>query len=180
MNLQRFAYTAVAGTEIIYLYRLQEEPDANGVRTAFATENTKTVSTSADSTKTKDGSIRTPSTAEITIKSESILAKEDEMVDKLEKAQVDNKLLEIWEVNLAKPAEGKENKFSGTYFQGYLTSCEVQSQASGYVKLSMTFGVNGKGQPGDVTVDKATQDEASYVFTDAVAKTSDKKTPKTE
>lgn len=166
MDLQLFA-EAVSGKKIVYLYRLlKDEATSNGTTLAFTTENSRTKSKDADSTATKDGSIRTPGTAEVEITATSILAKGDEMVDKLEIAMDEDALIEIWEVNLEEPAESGDNKFKGMYFQGYLTEFEKTSSAEDYVECSLTFGINGTGKKGDVTVTMEQQEIAEYVFKD--------------
>lgn len=166
MDLQLFA-EAVSGKKIVYLYRLlKDEATSNGTTLAFTTENSRTKSKDADSTATKDGSIRTPGTAEVEITATSILAKGDEMVDKLETAMDEDALIEIWEANLEEPAESGDNKFKGMYFQGYLTEFEKTSSAEDYVECSLTFGINGTGKKGDVTVTVEQQEIAEYVFKD--------------
>lgn len=166
INLQLFA-EAVQGKKIVYLYRLlSEKASADAVMLAFTTENSRTKSKDADSTATKDGSIRTPGTAEVEITATSILAKGDTMIGKLEDAMDNDELIEIWEANLEEAAKEGENKFSGRYFQGYLTELEISSSAEDFVECSLTFGVNGSGKKGDVTVSAAQQEMANYVFTD--------------
>ena len=67
MNLQLFA-EAVAGKKIIYLYRILSEAASNAATAlAFTTENERDKTKDADSTITKDGSIRTPSESETEI-----------------------------------------------------------------------------------------------------------------
>ena len=166
INLQMYA-EAVQGKKIVYLYRIFEEAaTAAGAALAFTTENSRTVSKDAESTATKDGNIRTPGVAEIEITATSILAKGDVMLGKLEAALQNDKLIEIWETNLDEPAENGENKFKGTYYQGYLTEFEKSSGAEDFVECSLTFGINGGGAPGDVTVTVEQQEIAVYVFTD--------------
>ncbi len=166
MDLQLFA-EAVSGKKIVYLYRLlKDEATSDGTTLAFTTENGRTKSKDADSTATKDGSIRTPGTAEVEITATSILAKGDEMVEKLENAMDADELIEIWEANLEEPAESGDNKFKGMYFQGYLTEFEKTSSAEDYVECSLTFGINGTGKKGDVTVTVEQQEIAEYVFRD--------------
>lgn len=166
MNLQMFA-EAVQGKKIVYLYRPKKEAATkDGAILAFTTENGRTKSKDADSTATKDGSIRTPGTTEVEISATSILAKDDDMIDKLEDAMDNDELIEIWEANLAEPATGGNNKFKGMYFQGYLTSFEKNSSAEDYVECSLTFGINGSGKRGDVTVTVEQQEIADYVFAD--------------
>lgn len=165
-DLQLFA-EAVQGKKIVYLYRIKSEAATeDGTLLAFTTENGRNKSKDADSTATKDGPIRTPGTAEEEITATSILAKGDEMIDKLEDAMDDDELIEIWEANLAEPASTGNNKFKGKYFQGYLTEFETTSSAEDYVECSLTFGINGTGKRGDVTVTVEQQELADYVFTD--------------
>ena len=166
LDLQLFA-EAVQGKKIVYLYRIKKDAATqDGTTLAFTTENGRTKSKDADSTATKDGSIRTPGTAEVEITATSILAKGDEMIDKLEDALDNDELIEIWEANLSEPAETGNNKFKGMYFQGYLTEIEKNSNAEDFVECSLTFGVNGSGARGDVTVSVEQQEIANYVFTD--------------
>lgn len=167
IDLQLFATEAVSGKKIVYLYRIaKEESTNNGTLIAFTTENGRTKSKDADTTATKDGTIRTPGNAEVEITATSILAKGDEMMQKLEDAMDNDDVIEIWEANLDEPAQDGENKFSGMYFQGYLTEFEKTSSAEDFVECSLTFGINGTGKRGDVTVSAAQQEIANYVFKD--------------
>ena len=166
MNLQLFA-EGVQGKKIVYLYRIKSKAATNdGATLAFTTENGRTKSKDADTTATKDGSIRTPGVVETEITATSILAKGDTLLDSLEDAMDNDELIEIWEANLAEPADSGENKFKGMYFQGYLTEIEKTSNAEDMVECSLTFAVNGSGKRGDVTVTVEQQDIANYVFAD--------------
>ena len=166
MNLQLFA-EGVQGKKIVYLYRIKSKAATNdGATLAFTTENGRTKSKDADTTATKDGSIRTPGVVETEITATSILAKGDTLLDSLEDAMDNDELIEIWEANLAEPADGGENKFKGMYFQGYLTEIEKTSNAEDMVECSLTFAINGSGKRGDVTVTVEQQDIANYVFAD--------------
>lgn len=174
MNLQLFA-EAVQGKKIVYLFRIASKASTDdGAILAFTTENGRTKSKDADSTMTKDGAVRTPGAAEVEITATTLLAKGDTMIDDLEDALDDDELIEIWEANLAEPVtgSGSENKFSGMYFQGFLTELEKTSNAEDNVEISLTFGVNGNGKRGSVTVSAEQQAAADYVFADT-PKTSD-------
>lgn len=165
IDLQLFN-EAVKGTKIIFLYRVKSKSaQKTGTNIAFVTENGLSISKDADSTATKDGAIRTPGEAEIEVTSTSIFKKGDGIIDELKKAMLDDELLEIWRANLEDPGTG-DNKFKGTYYQGYLTSFEETSNAEDYVEYSLTFGINGKGADGDVTVTTDQQEAAAYVFAD--------------
>lgn len=167
-NLQQFA-VAVSGKKIVYLFRLLSKAQSEmGSLLAFVTENGRTKSRDADTTATKDGSVRTPGAVETEITCSSLMAKGDKMLDKLESALDSNEIIEIWEANLEEAGTGT-NKFKGAYFQGYLTEFEKTSNADESVEVSLTFGINGTGVKGDVTVTTAQQEMASYVFKDSVA-----------
>ena len=167
LNLQLFAAEAVKGSKIVYLFRIKsEEATADGTTLAFTTENTTTMSKDADSTVTKDGIIRTPGETEVEISATAILAKGDKMYDKFRAAMKNDELIEIWEANLSETAESGENKFKGTYYQGYITEFEKSSNAEDFVEISTTFAINGMGVDGDVTVSKKNQEIANYVFKD--------------
>lgn len=166
IDLQMFA-EAVSGKKIVYLYRVLDTAATKaGTALAFTTENGRTKSKDADSTETKDGAIRTPGAAEVEITATSILAKGDTFIDELEDAMDADKLIEIWEANLDEPASAESNKFKGRYYQGYLTEFEKTSNAEDFVECSLTFGVNGVGVKGDVTVSAEQQEIAAYVFAD--------------
>lgn len=166
MNLQLFA-EAVAGKKIVYLYRILKDAATDaGTQIAFVTENGRTKSKDADSTATKDGSIRTPGTAEVEVTCTSILKKSDTLIDKLEDALDSDALIEIWEANLDE-AGTTTGTYKGMYFQGYLTEIERNSNAEDMVEVSTTFGINGTGKRGDVTVTADQQAAADYVFKDS-------------
>lgn len=159
-------YTPVAGNRVVYLYRVLSKAATNAAtQIAFTTENTTTYSADADSTVTKDGVIRAAADPEVEIDATSVLTKGNTIIEDLKKAMINKELIEIWEANLDEPGSG-DNKFKGTYYQGYLTELEKSSEAEGNVEVSLTFGVNGSGADGDVTVTTEQQALAAYVFKD--------------
>lgn len=165
-DLQLFA-EAVAGKKMVYLFRvLSEAATADGATLAFVTENERTKSKDADSTVTKDGTIRTPGASETEITATALLAKGDTTIEKLEDAMDNDEIVEVWEANLEEPVEGGENKFKGAYYQGYLTEVGVSSSAEDFVEVSLTYAANGSGVRGEVTVSAEQQEMAAYVFAD--------------
>lgn len=166
MDLQLFA-DAISGKKIIYLYRVLENAAADDAATmAFTTENETSISKDADATVTKDGTVRTPNAAEIEITATSLFAKGDTLCDKMKQAMLQDKKMEVWEVNLAEPVESQTNKFKATYYQGYLTEFTKTSSAEDHVEISITFGVEGTGADGSATVTTEQQEMAAYVFAD--------------
>ena len=165
-DLQMFA-EAVHGKKLVYLYRiLSKAANVDGATLAFTTENERSKSKDSDSTPTKDGPILTPGEVEQEITATSILAKGDTLIDELEDALDNNELCEIWEANLESPVGDGGEKFHGRYFQGYLTEVSYSSSAEDYVEVSLTFGINGSGVKGEVTVSAEQQEVAAYVFAD--------------
>jgi len=157
--------SAVTGKNLIYMYRLNSESaTVDGVRIAFTTENEMSISSDADATATKDGSVRGASVAELELTATSLMDANDPMIPKLKSAILNGSLLDVWEVNLDKSKTG--NKFEGTYYQAYITEFTASSPADGNVEVSMTFGINGKGATGDVTVPAGQQDDGQYTFVD--------------
>lgn len=157
--------SAVTGKNLIYMYRLNSESaTVDGIRIAFTTENELSISSDADATATKDGSVRGASVAELELTATSLMDANDAMIPKLKSAILNGSLLDVWEVNLDKPKTG--NKFEGTYYQAYITEFTASSPADGNVEVSMTFGINGKGATGDVTVPTSQQDDGQYTFVD--------------
>lgn len=172
-NLQLFAddtaKTAVQGSKIIYLFRvLKNAATKAACAMAFVTENTRSKSKDADTVTTKDGAIRTSGAAETEISATCLLAVGDTLAEELEDAMDADELIEIWEVNLSEPGTG-DNKFKGRYFQGYITEFELSSSAEDHAEYSTTFGINGTGAKGEVTVTAEQQEIASYVFKDTTA-----------
>jgi TP901-1 family phage major tail protein len=165
-NLQLFA-EAVEGKKIIYLFRvLSDAATKDAMAMAFTSENERTKSKDFDSVVTKDGTIAVPGAVEQEITATALLAKGDSMADDLEDALDNNKLMEIWEVNLAEPSN-TDGKFKGRYFQGYLTEFTLSSSAEDHAEYSTTFAINGTGAKGDVTVSAEQQEIATYVFKDS-------------
>ena len=164
-NLQLFA-KPVSGKKIVYLFRVLEDAATDdAMAMAFVTENENTASKDSDTTKTKDGSIVTPGDLEIEITATALLADDDTLYDKLKAAMYEDKIVEIWEVNLAKSAESP-NKYKGTYYQGLMTEFSKTSNAEDYIECATTFKINGKGADGDVTVSQSQLEVANYVFRD--------------
>ena len=85
----------------------------------------------------------------------------------LEKALDNDKIIEIWEVNLLEEGtDTNAGKFKAKYFQGYLTELEITSNAEEFTEVSLTFGINGDGADGYATVSDEQQEIANYVFAD--------------
>ncbi len=166
-RFQMFA-EAVQGRKLVYLYRPKSKAAENAATTlAFTTQNERTSQKSANSTSTKDGSIRTPGTDSTEITSTSILAKGDDTLPALEDAYDNDELIQVWEVNLDEPGT-KENTFKAIYMEGYITEFKYTSKAEDYAEVAMTVGVSGAKAKGEATMTQEQREQAALVFTDTV------------
>lgn len=173
LKLQLFADKPeiVQGKQIVYLFRLLKEAATKSATTmAFVTENERSKSVDYETTATKDGGVQTPGAVEQEITATTILST-DGSAEKFEDAMDNNELLEIWEANLAEPVGEGSNQFKGRYFQGYLKEFTLTSSAEEHAEYETTFGINGKGAKGNVTVSAEQQALAEYVFADTTANT---------
>ena len=160
----------VQGKKIVYLFRLLSEAGTkNATAMAFVTENERSKSKDYESTATKDGSVMTPGEAEQEITATAIFSTDDS-AEKFEDAMDNDSLIEIWEANLAAPIGTTTGQFKGRYFQGYLKEFTLTSSAEEHAEYETTFGINGKGVKGNVTVTKDQQAMAEYAFADTTAK----------
>ena len=171
-DLQLFA-EALQGKQLIYLFRICSKATEEAATViAFQTEGERTASKDADSTATKDGSIRTPGVAEIEIGVTSIMAIGDVGVSALENAMLSDELVECWEINRAeKGTDTNQGKYKAKYYQGYITEVSISASAEDMVEASITFGANGNGKDGYATLSAEQEEAADYAFADTTQKT---------
>ena len=156
------------GKKIVYLFRVKEEQaTADGVMLAFTTQDGRSLSNGVGTAQTKDGPVATPGTVEETLSLTSYLKKGDPMVEKLEAALKENKVMEIWEANLDEPA-AEDGKYKGQYWEGRVSSWGISNPADGLVELSTEYVLEGGGKKGDVTVSDEMKADA-YEFLDTLA-----------
>lgn len=161
-------FAGVKGQRIIYLFRKYSERTTKaGLNVAYVSDNSKSISSNADTVATKDGVFNPGQTPEITISASAFMKVGDTMIPDLKDALINSDMLEIWEANLDEPGT-QTGKYKGTYYQGYITSLTLNSTAEEWASYDLEFAVNGKGADGDVTVPASIVDEADYVFADSV------------
>lgn len=159
--------SAVQGKRVIYKYRRFEQQAVDDAwALAFVTENERTLSVDADSTATKDGSVRAPGVPEQEHTVTSIMSQGDERIVEIEDACKAGKKFEIWEINLDEPVANAEHQYKGIYYQGYCTEFGKTTNAEDMAELSLTFGLEGNGARGNCTVTNAEIEQSTYVFTD--------------
>lgn len=178
MKLNMFdavTYSAVQGKKIIILLRVLEKAAAAAAALVpFGTTDSESISADTDTTVTKDGTLVAAGTASVELSKEalmSIISTDPDgttTIDDLRDAMKTRKKVEAWVVNLDRPG-ATAGKFMGTYYQGYLTSFEVEASAEDLATVSIDYSAEGTGADGECTVDAATQQIATYVFRDTGA-----------
>lgn len=177
-NLKMFdsvTYSAVEGKKIVILLRvLSDAATAAAGLVPFGTSDSENISADSDTTVTKDGVISTPGSASVELSKEALMSYNSAdpdgttTIDKLKAAMKNRSKVEAWVVDLARPGS-TSGKYLGTYYQGYLTSFEVEAAAEDLATVSMDFTADGVGADGQCTVDATTIAIASYVFKDTTA-----------
>jgi len=165
---------AIAGKQIIYLFRLLENAATeSGAVIAFQTEGSDSISNDAENTQTKSGSINTPGGVEREIEVTAIASKTSaDMLDALQDACMNGDVVECWQINKA-IAGDTAGTYKGWYFQGLITEFESEHNAEDHAEASITFAVNGTGKRGDCTLTDEQEDIANYVFRDTTPYTGD-------
>ena len=176
INLKMFdgavTYSAVEGKKIVILLRVLSDATAMAAGLVpFGTSDSENISADSDTTVTKDGVVSTPGAATVELSKEALMSYKSSdpdgttTIDKLKAAMKNRSKVEAWVVDLARPA-ATTGKYLGTYYQGYLTSFEVEAAAEDLATVSLDFTADGVGADGNCTVDPDTIKIASYVFTD--------------
>jgi TP901-1 family phage major tail protein len=161
--------TAVQGIDIILLFRILKDAEANpATKLAFQTEHELTESADTESTATKDGPINSNGTSTTSISCTSILARNDETVKKLRQARRDGDIIEIWEVDVKD--KDQSGKYGATYFRGKVTEFSKKPAAEGLTEVSLTFAVDGEGQEGRATLTAEQEEVVQYEFQDTTKK----------
>ena len=161
-------FDGIRGQKIIYLFRkYSERTTTAGLNVAYVSDNSKSISSNADTVATKDGNFSPGQSPEITLSASAYVKKGDELVDKLKSALLNSEMREIWEANLDE-AGTTSGKYKGTYYQGYITGLTLNSTAEEWASYDLEFTINGKGADGDVTVPASIVEESDYVFADSV------------
>lgn len=159
---------AMKGKKLVYAFRIKSEAASKAATlVAFTTENSRSISKDADSTATKDGTIRTPGATEQEISVTALMSKADKTIPSFETAMKKDEVFEIWEIDLTAAGDSSNSgKYAAMYFQGYLTSLEITSNAEDYAEVSLTFGINGDGASGYATLSASQAEAAAYSFAD--------------
>lgn len=155
----------VKGINRILLFRvLSKSGTQSASKLAFQTEHEVTKTRDLESTPTKDGYVKSLAESETEISVTSILAQGDAFATEIEQAYDDGEIIEMWDIN--RTGEAVSGKYPSTYYQAYMTEFSQAPNAEDDVELSMSFGVNGKGQKGEATLTADQEAFVQYAFAD--------------
>ena len=138
------------GDRLLLFFRdYDKQQTDDGAKLRFQTEHSISKDKESDSVWTKDGSQVTVRDGENTLSISSLKYEEDgdilNVFDQLEELFDDNKLVEVWQVNLDSKTEA--GAYKTTYYQGHFTSFEITAGDSA-VEASIEYAINGRGVKG--------------------------------
>ena len=138
--------------------------DGNDLRLAFQTEHTLSMEREEIDELTKDGRLKDTGDISASIDLTAYVASGDSTYDLLKETFYNNKLIQVWEVDVTERVEG--DKYPAIYAQGKLNSFEVSNGADGFAELSTTVAVNLTPQEGTVTLTDDEFTAVQYAFQD--------------
>lgn len=136
---------------------------------ALQTEHTWSYERETDSTATKDGNVSSSGGLEVTLEISAVSTRDD--VNKmLFDAVVQDKVLEVWEVDAGAPGSS-DNKFKAKYARGRLNKWELPNAVDGTVEVSTSMVIDGIPVEGEATLTEAQKllIKAAYEFKDTTA-----------
>lgn len=157
---------AIKGKNLILLFRLLEDAAKHkAAKLAFQTEHAVDKSRDSDTTETKDGPVTVGQGMEEEISFSCIMAKNDPVAKMLDEALINNKTVEVWEVDVT-PKEEDDGKYPATYRQGLITEYNTSANVEDLITLECTFVTSGIGQKGEVTLTQEQKEVVQYKFRD--------------
>ncbi|HFI0463821.1 TPA: phage major tail protein, TP901-1 family [Streptococcus suis] len=168
-NATQEQIVAVQGIKKFLLWRLlKDAATAAGAKIALQTEHETSSSKDSNATQTKDGVIRSNSSAEQEVTATVLLSTSDE-VDRLKQAHEQDEIVELWDVIAEAP--DTDGKYKATYYQSTISEISESAPTDDGVEVSLTFAVNGVGQRGRTSLTAAQEEVLQYLFVEATAGT---------
>lgn len=160
----------INGKDYLTFFRLlKDRTKKDAARIRFMTEQSLSMEKETDSQTTVDGVVNSIADGENTFEFSSLAYRDTdattiEMWKEIRNWFLDGETVEIWNVDVN---SSKLNSVTGKtehlvdYFQGKLTSFELNSPADGKVELSYSYAIDGKGHFDHKDV--LTEDQANAV-----------------
>lgn len=137
-------------------------------RMAFQTNHEKSSTRDAESTITKDGNIHSLSEVVVEYSMTTLMARNDEVRERLHDAFLEGGLVEFWDIDKTEPTTPGGDQFPATYLQGYLTEWNETAGAEDSVEISLSAAINGAGVRGNATLTVEQSTVIQYEFADTV------------
>lgn len=158
--------TPAYGKHKILMFRLYEDRlKAGATKLALQTKHEWKYEAKSDSTETKDGTINSPATPGVTLDIEAISSLDD-VNTMLKNSVIDQKMLEVWEINLGDPQD--DGKYGAVYARGYMTSWDVPSEVGKLDELKTSMNIDQIPQDGVATVSDEQAKAIQYAFEDTI------------
>ena len=154
------------GKRVLLFFRdFEKQQTDDGAKLRFQTEHSISKDKEIESIPTKDGIQTAINDGENTISISSLKYEEDadilNVFDQLEELFDNNKLVEVWQVNL--DSATTDGTYTVDYYQGYFTSFEITAGDSA-VEASIEYAINGRGVKG---TDKLTPEQIAAIEAEA-------------
>lgn len=155
----------LSGRDVIAFMRAKKnETKEDATKIRFATDVSVSWEKETDSVATMDGNVNTVSDGETTLEFTSIAYTDDEgrlgMWAELHDYYLANERIGSWLVMLTKD-DGKD--LDAWYFEGRITSFDMDASADGQVELTMTVSVDGNGVRGTDSLTEAQMDAVNAI-----------------
>jgi len=161
--------TPVRGANRIMLMRpFSMRHEITAGRMAFQTSHEKSSTRDAESTITKDGNIHSLSEVVVEYSLTTLMARGDEVREKLYDAFLNGELIELWDIDKTEPTNLNGNQFPATYLQGYITEWSESAGAEDSVEISLAVAINGSGVRGQATLTEDQSTVVQYEFADTI------------
>lgn len=160
----------VNGKTKFLLFRLLKDAKTKpATKLLLQTEHEWSFERDQEQVKTKDGAVVASGGLEVTLSINAISAY-NEVNEMLFKAVLDDEMVEVWDVDIAKPATG--GKFKARYARGKLSSWTLPSTVDGLEELSTEMAIEGVPVEGDATLteDQKLLISKAYTFEDTTIK----------
>lgn len=160
----------VHGKTKFLLFRLLEEASTkSATKLALQTEHEWSFERDNENTKTKDGTVVASGGMEVSLSIKAV-STYDELNHMLYRSVVEDKTLEVWEVDMAQPLTN--GKYKGKYARGKLSSWTLPSSVDALEELDTEMNIEGVPVDGEVTItdDQKLLIKSAYSFEDTTPK----------
>ncbi|CAK1222697.1 phage major tail protein, TP901-1 family [Fructobacillus fructosus] len=157
--------TKAGGKALVFVRQLSKEADMVGTKVAYQTTYSYKLSRDSKSEDTKNGKVQKGGALDGTISLEMLSSNQDVLND-IEGAVIDNKKVEFWIVYTDTPGS-KSGTYEARYMIAGITSHEETGDSDNSVSVKIEASIDdGYARKGEVTLSIDDNDDTSYGFKD--------------